>query len=94
VPISGATLACGLLFVLPRRRRLSSLLVIVLSVAVLGSVIGCGSSSTSNSGGSSGGGTTTINATPGGPYNILVTATANTATGLIAHSVNVAFTVQ
>jgi subtilase family serine protease len=92
LPASGATLACALFFVLPSRRRLSTLLAIIVSVATLGSAIGCGSSSTTNNGGG-GGGTTTTPAAPG-TYNILVTATANTATGLVAHSVNVTFTVQ
>ena len=94
LPASGATLACALLFTLPRRRRLSALLVVILSVAVMGSAIGCGSSSTSTGGGSSGGGGTTTTPASPGTYNILVTATATTATGFIAHSVNVTFTVQ
>jgi hypothetical protein len=86
---SGASLACVFLLVLPRRRRWGALLMVVLSVAMLGAA-GCGSSS-STSGGT--GGTTTVNATRGA-YNIIVTASATTATGVISHSTNVTFTVQ
>ncbi len=93
VPASGATLACALLLVLPRRRRWSALLAVVLSVAALGAAIGCGGSSSSNSGGGGGGGGTTTPAAPG-TYNILVTATATTSAGSVAHSTNVTFTVQ
>jgi subtilase family serine protease len=95
VPASGATIACALLLVLPRRRRWSALLAVVLSVAALGAAIGCGGSSTSNSGGGGGGGGggTTTPAAPG-TYSILVTATATTTAGPVAHSTTVTFTVQ
>ena len=51
---SGATLACMLLFLRPRRRRWGALLAAVLSIAIL-TVAGCGGN-TSNSGGGGGGG--------------------------------------
>lgn len=86
---SGASLACVLLLVLPRRRRWGALLMVVLTVGILGAA-GCGSSSSTTGGG--GGGTTTP-ASPG-TYNILVTASATTSSGLIVHNANVLFTVQ
>jgi subtilase family serine protease len=95
---SGASLACLLLITLPRRRRWSALLVLMLSVAAI-SASGCGgsSSSSSSSGGSggSGGGTGTgvTNATPG-IYNVTVTGVATTATGSIVHSATITFTVH
>jgi subtilase family serine protease len=87
---TGATLACSLLLILPRRRRWGALLAAILSVAALGA-IGCGSSSSSTSSGSTT--PTTTNATPG-TYNVTVTAIATTSTGNIVHSSNVVFTVQ
>ncbi len=85
---SGATLACMLLLTVPRRRRWTGLLVMVLSAGALGA-IGCSGNSAIAP--SSGGGTTpvTTNATPG-TYNVRVTATS----GTLVHSVNVTFTVQ
>ncbi len=85
---SGATLACMLLLTVPRRRRWTGLLVLVLSVGAMGA-LGCGGNSAITN--TTGGGTTpvTTNATPG-TYNIRVTATS----GTLVHSVNVTFTVQ
>ena len=93
IPVSGASLACCLLLVLPRRRRWSALLAVVLSVAALGAAIGCGSNSVSTGGGSnSGGGSTTVNAAAG-TYTIQVIATATTASGVVSHATNVTFNV-
>jgi hypothetical protein len=87
---SGASLACVLLLVLPRRRRWGALLMVVISVGILGAA-GCGSSSSTTGGG--GGGGTTTPAAPG-TYNIQVSASATTSSGLIVHNTTVAFTVQ
>ena len=87
---SGATLACVLLLTLPRRRRWSALLAVLISVAAV-SAVGCGSSS-SNSGGSpggGGGGTTTTNAQRG-TYTFTITAVS----GTLVHSSQVVVTVQ
>jgi hypothetical protein len=84
---SGATLACALLFTVPRRRRWGALLAVVVSVSAF-TASGCGSGS-SSSGSSS---TTTpvvTNATPG-TYNVTVTAVA----GTLVHSTVVTLTVQ
>ena len=85
---SGATLACALLFVAPRRRRWGALLAVVVSVSAF-AASGCGSAS--SSGGSSS--TTTppvvTNATPG-TYNVTITAVA----GTLVHSTVVTLTVQ
>ena len=88
---SGAALACVFLLVLPRRRRWGVLLAMVLSVAVLTST-GCGAGSVS-AGTGSGSGTTT-KATPGGPYDIQVIATATVNGATVSHLVDVAFTVN
>lgn len=88
---SGATLACLVLILVPRKRKLGALLAVLLSVAVIGSV-GCGSNTVTSSGGGGGGGgggTTTQNATPG-TYNITVTATS----GNLVHSVVLTYNVQ
>jgi hypothetical protein len=63
----------------------------VLSVAVLTST-GCGAGSVS-AGTGSGSGTTT-KATPGGPYDIQVIATATVNGATVSHLVDVAFTVN
>ncbi len=83
---SGATLACVMLFTVPRRRRWGALLAFVISVAAI-SAAGCGSSSSSTTAG--GGNTNTQNATPG-TYTINVTATS----GSLIHTSTVTFTVQ
>ena len=96
---SGITLAAMLLFGLPRRRRLASLLAVLVSVGVL-SASGCGGGNLiSNGGVGTGTGTGTgtnpvnTNAIPG-TYTLYVTATATTATGTLVHTVPVTFTVS
>jgi subtilase family serine protease len=88
---SGATLACMLLLTLPRRRRWSALLAVVLSVAAFGA-IGCSNSSTTGGTGSGSGGTTPT-PTPAGTYTFTITATANATTGNLVHSASVVVTV-
>jgi hypothetical protein len=87
---SGATLACMLLLRLPRRRRWSALLAVMLSVAAFGA-IGCSNSSTTGGTTSSGTGGTTP--TPAGTYTFTITATANATTGNLVHSASVVVTV-
>ncbi len=89
---SGATLACVLLFTVPRRRRWGALLAVVLSVSAL-TAIGCGSSSSSSSSSSGGTTTPTTTAATPGTYNITVTGVATTANGNVVHSANVTFVV-
>jgi hypothetical protein len=87
---SGATLACVLLFLRPRRRRWGALLAAVLSVAAL-TMGGCGTSNTSTtggSGGSGGSGSGTANATAG-TYSFTITAVS----GTLVHSTQVTVTV-
>ena len=84
---SGATLACLVLILVPRKRRLGSLLAVLLSVAVIGAA-GCGSN-IATVGGGGGGGTKTSPASPG-TYNITVTATS----GSLVHSVVLTYKVQ
>jgi hypothetical protein len=83
---SGATLACALLFLFPRRRRWGALLAMLISIAAL-TVVGCGGN-TSNTGGSggsgTGGGTGTTNAKPG-TYTFTITAVS----GSLVHSAQV-----
>lgn len=82
---SGATLACLVLFLVPRRRRWGALLAVLLSVAAVGA-IGCGQNSVtvpSGGGGSS-------KAQPG-TYNITVTATAGNN---LVHSVVLTYNIQ
>jgi hypothetical protein len=82
---SSVTLACVLLFTIPRRRRWAGLLVVVLSVAAL-SVAGCsGNASTTTTGGTTG---TTTNA-QAGTYTFTVTAVS----GTLVHSTQVTVTV-
>jgi hypothetical protein len=88
---SGATLACMLLLTLPRRRRWSALLAVMLSVAAFGA-IGCSNSSTTGGTGSGSGGTTPT-PTPAGTYTFTITATANATTGNLVHSASVVVTV-
>ena len=87
---SGATLACVLLFVFPRRRRWASLLAVVLSVAAL-TVVGCGGNTSTTGGGTGGGGgggggTTNAQA---GTYTFTITAVS----GSLVHSSQVTVTV-
>jgi hypothetical protein len=88
---SGATLAGLCLLMLPRRRRLSALLVALLSISAL-TAVGCGGSS-SNSGGSGGGGGggTTPGMTNSAPGTYTFTITA--ISGSLVHSVQISYTV-
>lgn len=89
---SGATLACLVFFLVPRKRRLGALFAVLLSVAVVGAS-GCGNNIVTapggGGGGGGGGGTTTTNAQPG-TYNITVTASS----GSLVHSVVLTYIVQ
>jgi len=84
---SGASLACILLFTVPRRRRWGALLALLLSVAAI-SASGCGSSRSSTTGGGSSTPTQT-NAQPG-TYTVNVTATS----GSLVHTSVITFTVH
>jgi subtilase family serine protease len=88
---SGATLACVLLFTMPRRRRWAALLAAVLSVAAL-TAVGCSSSSTSAPTTGGGGGTPTAPVTEAaaGTYTFTITGVA---TGGLVHSTQVTVTV-
>ena len=85
---SGATLACLMLFIAPRRRRWGALLAILCTAGVLGAA-GCGGNTMLVT--NSGGGTTPTqtNATAG-TYNILLSGTS----GSIVHSTNLTVTIQ
>ena len=72
---SGITLAGLLFFVMPKRRRFTPLLALLLSVGAL-SMSGCGGGGSSSSNGNPTPGGTTKNATAG-TYTLDVTATAN-----------------
>jgi Pro-kumamolisin, activation domain/Bacterial Ig-like domain (group 3) len=81
---SGATLAGLLLFTLPRRRRWSSLLILMLSTAAL-TAVGCGSSSSSTGGG----GTSPQSNAQAGTYTFTITAVS----GSTVHSTQLTVTV-
>jgi subtilase family serine protease len=87
---SGATLACMLLFTLPRRRRWGALLAVMLSVAAF-TAIGCSNNSSTTGGTGGGGGGTTP--TPAGTYTFTITAAANATSGNLVHSASVVLTV-
>ena len=85
---SGATLACMVLLGLPRRRRWTGLLAVLLSVAAFG-VVGC--SNTSNTGGTPTNPTTpTVTVAAAGTYTFTITGVA---TGGLVHSAQVTVTV-
>ncbi|MGD0444725.1 MAG: protease pro-enzyme activation domain-containing protein [Edaphobacter sp.] len=86
---SGATLACVLLLMLPRRRRWGALLAVLISLGAI-TAVGCGASNTSTTGGGGGGGggTTTADATAG-TYTFTITAVS----GSLVHSTQVTVTV-
>jgi Pro-kumamolisin, activation domain/Bacterial Ig-like domain (group 3) len=89
---SGATLACMLLFTLPRRRRWGALLAVILSVAAL-TAVGCSNTSTTGGGtGGGGGGGGTTPSTPASPGTYVFTVTA--VSGALVHSAQVTLTVQ
>jgi subtilase family serine protease len=81
---SGATLACVLLLIVPRRRRWTGLLVVLLSLAAF-TASGCGGN-TSTTGANTGGGSgsTTTNA-QSGTYTFTITAVS----GTLVHSAQV-----
>jgi subtilase family serine protease len=85
---SGATLACVLMLVFPRRRRWGALLAVLISVAAL-TAVGCGgNTSTTGGGGGGGGGGGTTSATPGA-YTFTITAVS----GSLVHSTQVTINV-
>ena len=86
---SGATLACLLLIMVPRKRKLGALLAVLLSVAVV-SAVGCSNTATTSGGGGGGGGGTTTSPASPGTYNITVTATS----GNLVHSVVLTYNVE
>jgi subtilase family serine protease len=85
---SGVSLACVILFTLPRRRRWGALLALLVSVAAI-SVSGCGSSSSSSSSSSGNNSNGQTNATRG-IYTVNVTAVSGSA----VHTSVVTFTVN
>jgi subtilase family serine protease len=86
---SGSVLACLLLIAVPRRRRWASLLVVMLSVAVL-SGVGCSSSSTTNGSPANG-----QSNTPSGTYTVQFIATGTPTSGSpISHSATVTVVIQ
>ena len=86
---SGATLACVVLLILPRRRRLSGLLGVVIAAGALGGMLGMSGC---------GGGTSTIATntnTPTGTYTVVISATGTNAAGtVLTHNATVTFVVQ
>ena len=84
---SGATLACTLLLLFPRRRRWGALLAVLISATAL-TIVGCGgnTSTTGGGGGSGGGGSTNAQA---GTYTFTITAVS----GTLVHSTQVTVTV-
>ncbi|HTC74082.1 MAG TPA: protease pro-enzyme activation domain-containing protein [Edaphobacter sp.] len=80
---TGATLACMLLFTLPRRRRWAGLLAVILSLAAL-TAVGCGGN-TSTTGGGTGGGTGGTTNAKSGTYSFTITAVS----GTLVHSAQV-----
>ncbi len=86
---SGVTLACLVLILVPRKRKLGALLAVLLSVAAVGAV-GCSSNMATTSSGSGGSGGTTTSAASPGTYNITITATS----GNLVHSVVLTYNIQ
>ncbi len=81
---SGATLACMLIFTMPRRRRWGALLAVACTVGVLGAS-GCGAANTLQQSIAP----VQTNATPG-TYSLILTATS----GAIIHTSNITVTIQ
>jgi subtilase family serine protease len=79
-------LAGLLLLVLPRRRRLPALLLLIVGVATLGA-IGCASTPPSTS-------MTVTTPTPAGTYSVLISATATINGVVTTHSSTITYTVQ
>jgi hypothetical protein len=78
VAAGGATLACILLFALPKRRRWRSILGTLALLAAFGSVVSCNSSAGGSGGGGGGGGGNS--GTTAGTYTITVTGVSGTMT--------------
>jgi FtsP/CotA-like multicopper oxidase with cupredoxin domain len=78
----GANLACVFLFALPRRRWRGKAMIVLTFLAILFTVIGCGSTATIDPG------------TPKGTYTVVVTGTAGSGSSLSQTSVNVPITIQ
>jgi len=91
---SGLTLAAMLLLTLPRRRRLTPILAILVSVGVLGASGCSGGGNTINNTSTTGSGTAIISKTPPATYTLYVTATASTTGGTLVHTTPVTFTVR
>jgi hypothetical protein len=89
---SGVTLACLLLLILPRRRRLGGLFLVALSVALIAGVSGCGSSQSSPPT------TTTTPVTPSNPYagtyTVTVVGTYSGSITLPPQTVTLAYEIQ
>jgi hypothetical protein len=82
---SGATVACLLLLVLPRRRRLGGLLVLALSMAIALGAAGCGTNTA----------TATTSSNPyAGTYVVTVTGTSTVSGVATSHSTTVTFSIQ
>jgi FtsP/CotA-like multicopper oxidase with cupredoxin domain len=78
----GASLACVFLFALPRRGWRGNAMIALTFLAILFTVIGCGSTATIDPG------------TPKGAYTVMVTGTAGSGSSLSQTSVNVPITIQ
>lgn len=83
----GVTLAFGLFF-LGKKKRLPSVVCLVLLLGIGAVVVGCGSSS------KSGGGGTGNPGTPAGTSTVTVTATAGSGSSAISHTTTISLTVQ
>jgi subtilase family serine protease len=82
---SGVALAGLVLLILPRRRRLSALLVVLLSAGAI-EVLGCGSGTPTA--------TSTITGTPAGTYSVLITATSTNNGVTSTHTQAITYIVQ
>ncbi len=78
----GASLACVFLFALPQHRWRGKAMIALTFLAILFTVIGCGSTATIDPG------------TPKGTYTVVVTGTAGSGSSLSQTSVNVPITIQ
>ena len=81
-PVAALVFACVFLFALPRRRWRGKAMIALTFLAILFTVIGCGSTATIDPG------------TPKGTYTVVVTGTAGSGSSLSQTSVNVPITIQ